>query len=164
MRVHAASGPGSTSLERQLTLREDPPYPETIRSRTTVTIMLTTGRSWIGYSFEAAHEVVHALDANASTCLGTNLEEGICSAFSLHVVEEVFGRRLAMRSPLDPGDRQTYRLVSRLDEDVLSVGQRLRERVGSLAVVSPSYISSLYPQASESLTSRLLRTFKHPGR
>ena len=82
MRAHQAFGPRATSLTPQLALREAPPYPETLVDGTSVIVVLQTNRSWIGYFYEAAHEVVHALDATEATSgKETWLEEGIATAY-----------------------------------------------------------------------------------
>ena len=165
MKAHETFGPRSTTLSRQLMLREDPPYPETFADSTTVLIVLTSNRSWLGYFYEAAHEVVHALDATAVTSgTGTWLEEGIATAFSMHIVREVFGRKLARNASVGSSYRRAHRLVSEVDRDVLRLGQQLRAQAGSIPAVSSKDILSLYPKVPKSRLSDLLQRFKHRDR
>ena len=84
------------------------------------------------------------------------LEEAVASEFSLDVVRRNFGdegRNKCVTSP--PYDRARI-LVSRIDEDIIRLGRRLRERVGALEEVTPDIIKELYPNADAAVIETIL--------
>ena len=113
----------------------------------TITVWLNPGRSRIGYCYEAAHEAVHCLNP-VTLHESTYLEESIAVVFSLRMVYSRYGKYGVSKCTLSDKYREAVRQVERVDRDIISLGQRVRERIdfGSLSLdVTPEVLSELYP-------------------
>ena len=141
-------GPRAVGWEYSVRLRQHPLNPETINDgQSQVDVWLTTGRSWIGYYFEAAHEAVHCLNPNVPSGSAMNIEEAIAVEFSLEVVRRIFGQRGVDACAISPDYRYARELASEIDKDMIRLGQRLREHTGALGRVTGEVIEELYSDA-----------------
>lgn len=126
-RAEHAFGPREPGWEYTVKLRESPQYPETTNdAHSRVTVWLTTKRSWVGYYFEAAHEVVHCLNPIVPSGAAMRIEEAIAVEFSLKVIPRIFGQYRADLCDITPEYRRARELASKIDTDVIRLGQRLR--------------------------------------
>ena len=141
-------GPRAAGWEYSVRLRQHPQYPDTINDgQSQVDVWLTTGRSWIGYYFEAAHEAVHCLNPIVPSGSSMYIEEAIAFEFSLEVVCRIFGQRGVDACTKSPDYRRARELASEIDKDIVRLGQRLREHTGALGRVTVEAIAELYPDA-----------------
>lgn len=153
-------GPLATGWHHVVRFRQSPPFPETTNDGiSTVTVWLTTKRSWVGYFFEAAHEAVHCLNPIVPTGPAMYIEEAVASTFSLEVVRLFFGQTAANECHLPQDYRNAIDLASQIDDDVVRLGQRLRESAGALESVTAQTIEELYPHAPQGAVLSSLRRF-----
>ena len=119
----------------------------------------------VGYIFEAGHEAVHCL--NPRNGGATFLEEAVAVAFSLRVSgvakRQGFYGVAQNLSELPQDYRRAVELATKIDDDVVRLGRRLRERVGSLKNVGPADVKELYPQVPESIVLEILGAFPRQG-
>ena len=114
------------------------PYPMTSNdSQARVTVWLTGDRSWVGYYYEAAHEAVHCLSPIPPAVGATYLEEAVASEFSLDIVRRNFGSYGIERCVSSPDYIQARNLASKIDESIIRLGQRLRERGRIIGMRNP---------------------------
>ncbi len=124
----------------------------------TITVWLNPDRSWVGYCFEAAHEAVHCLNP-VRLHDSTYLEEAVAVAFSLRMVHSRYGTYGTGKCRLSDQYREAVRRAGRVDGDTLSLGKRVRVRVGfgSLSLdVDSEILSELYPSASRDVLVSLI--------
>ena len=141
-------GPRAAGWAFTVRLRQSPPYPETINDgQNQVVVWLTSGRSWVGYYFEAAHEVIHCLNPTVPSGSAIYIEEAIASEFSLEVVLRIFGQRGVDACTISPDYRHARELASKIDNDIIRLGQRLRKHTGALGRVTVEAIEDIYPDA-----------------
>ena len=141
-------GPRAVDWEYTVRCRQSPPCPETINDgQSQVTVWLTTGRSWVGYCYEAAHEAVHCLNPNVPSGSATYIEEAIASEFSLEIVRRFFGQYGVDKCSISPNYLHARQLASEIDNRIIRLGQRLREHAGALGRVTVEAIEELYPDA-----------------
>ena len=161
-RAEHTFGPREPGYHYSLRLREYPPYPQTINlGNCQILVWLTEDRSWIGYYFEAAHEVIHCLNPPDPNQVATFLEEAVAACFGSSVVRKLF--------PRDPHIKnKVYRyeiamgLAAKLDSDIIKLGQRLRQHSGALRDVTCADIEQLHPCAEQSIITSLLEKFPAP--
>lgn len=153
-------GPRATGWEYTVRLRESPPFPETINDgQSQVTVWLTTCRSWVGFYYEAAHEAVHCLNPTVPSGPAMYIEEAIAVEFSLDVVHRIFGQRGVDACTISSGYQHAKQLASEIDDNVIGLGQRLREQTGALGRVTLEAIEELYPDAPKWALHGSLREF-----
>ena len=141
-------GPREAGWAYAVRRRQSPPYPETINDgQSHLTVWLTMGRSWDGYYFEAAHEAVHCLNPTVPSGSAMYIEEAIADEFSLVVVRRIFGQWGVDRCARNPDYRHARELASEIDEDMIRLGQRLRDHAGALGRVTIEAFKELYPDA-----------------
>ena len=156
-------GPRAPGWEYAVGLRQSPPYPETINDgQGQVTVWLSQGRSWVGFFFEAAHEAVHCLNPIVPSGPAMYIEEAIASKFSLEVVRRVFGQSGVDVCTISQGYRHALDLASEIDEDTITLGQRLRMHAGALERVTSEELKRLYPHAPERAILASLNRFPRP--
>ena len=156
-------GPRAVDWEYAVRLRKSPSYPETINDgQSQVTVWLTTGRSWIGYFFEAAHEAVHCLNPIVPSGSAMYIEEAIASEFGLEVVRRIFDQRGVEACTMSPDYRHARELASEINEDMIRLGQRIRGHTGALGRVTVEAIQELYPDAPRWAVLGSLGRFPRP--
>ena len=155
-------GPREPQWEYKVLLRDGLP-PETINDgHTQVFVCLSTGRSVIGYYFEAAHEAVHCLSPNMHSGSATFLEEAIAVEFSLRVVRQKFGSEIGLEIEgyISSDYRRAMDLMAQVDIDTVRIGQQVRERCGSFTVgITLESICEMYPNVPCSVGRALLDRF-----
>ena len=138
----------------------DNDYPMTSNDgRTNVTVWLTRKRSWLGYYFEAAHEAVHCLNPLPPGERARYLEEAVAVAFSLYIVERNFGPKSLKKCPVRPDYARAHDLATRIDENVINLGQRLRSRAVALEYVTANMIKEVYPDTDAAIIQAILCRF-----
>ena len=153
-------GPRADGWKYTVKLRQSPLHPETINDgQNQVAVWLTTGRSWVGYYFEAAHEAIHCLNPNIPSDSAKYIEEAIASEFSLEVVRRFFGQRGVAACTISSDYRRARELASEIDNDIIRLGQRSRKRTGALGRVTVEAIEELYPEAPQLAALDSLSTF-----
>lgn len=157
---HTFGGPHEAHWTYTVQLRPSPSHPETINDgQSQVMVWLTSRRSWVGYYFEAAHEAVHCLNPNIPSGSAKYIEEAVASEFSLEVVHRVFGQWGVSQCTTTPNYQWARALASEIDNDVIRLGRRLRERAGALGRATVKIIEDLYPDAPQSAVLDSLRQF-----
>ena len=155
-------GPREPQWEYTVLLRDGIP-PETINDgHSQVFVCLSTGRSVIGYYFEAAHEAVHCLSPIVPSGSATCLEEAIAVEFSLRVVSHKFGREIALELEgyLSSDYCKSIELAALIDIDTVMIGQQVRERYGSFTVgITLESMLEMYPNVPCSVGRALLDRF-----
>ena len=156
-----AFGPLEPGKRYTLRLRaENVGGPETICLGDQVIICLTEGRNALGFHFEAGHEAVHCLNPRPGRT-ATYLEEAVATAFSLDVVDRTFGAEGVVQCRVPRNYRVARDLAATVDQDIIRLGKRLRERCGSLGNVTHEAFAELYPGSADSTVDFLLTRF--PG-
>lgn len=157
---HTFGGAREAHWTYTIQLRHPSLRPETINDgQDQVTVWLTIDRSWVGYYFEAAHEAVHCLNPNIPSGSAKYIEEAVAVVFSLEVVHRIFGQWGVSRCTTTPNYQRARALASEIDDDVIRLGQRLRERTGALGRVTVETLEDLYPDAPQSAVLDSLRQF-----
>ena len=129
--------------------RDDGPPMTTNDGYSKVVVWLTTDRSWLGYYFEAAHEAVHCLNPIPFMADAKFLEEAVAATFSRHIVERNFGTQLLDVCTLGPNYIRACDLATKIDENIIRLGQRLRKQAGALEYVTNDIIKGLYPDVDD---------------
>ena len=155
-------GPREPQWEYTVLLREGLP-PETVNDgHSQVCVYLSTGRSLIGYFFEAAHEAIHCLSPNVPSGRATYLEEAIAAEFSLKVVQHKFGQEigLELQNYISADYHKAMSLSAEIGIDTIRIGQQVRERHGSFSMgITPESLHEMYPHAPSSVRHGLLEGF-----
>ena len=110
---------------------------------------------WPLAHWQMAHEVVHLL--NPVVGMGSNLEEGIATAFQCHVKEQ---RRLDTTAELGQEYLEVFHLVRKLPGGPFMAGRRVRSRCGSLSSISKEHLEALFPEVGIVELTEMARTFK----
>lgn len=153
-------GPRATGWEYSIRLRTSPLRPETINDgHSQVTVWLTKGRSWVGYYFETAHEAVHCLNPTVPSGPAMYLEEAIATELSLKVVRRNFGQDGVDKCTMSPDYRCARVLASKIDENLIRLGQRIRKHIGALGRMNLEAIEELYPHAPRQSILASLKKF-----
>ena len=148
--------------EYTVILREGLPPVTVNDGHSQVFVFLSTGRSLIGYFFEAAHEAIHCLSPNVPSGSATYLEEAIAADFSLKVVQHKFGQEIGLeqRNYISADYHTAMSLSAVIDIETIRIGQQVRERHGSFSVgITPESLHEMYPHAPSSVRHGLLQGF-----
>ena len=157
-----AFGPREPQWDYTVCLRDGHP-PETINDgHSQVFVCLSTGRSVIGYYFEAAHEAFHCLSPNVPSGSSTYLEEAIAAEFSLRVIRHKFGPEIGLEIEeyISSDYWKAMALTATTGTDTVRIGQQIRECFGSFTMgLTPEFISGMYPHVTPSVAHALLDRF-----